>query len=194
MLVITAPPDPVKVLLFNTAIERRGTPRFAGAMTVAVSVVLILGAVAFIGAQALDLLGINLDAFTAVGGLVVAGMGFEMLYGGEPSKAQGQKQEREGPQEDTGLLMPLTIPLIVGPGAIATTVTLSTSRPDGWYIALIAVGVVALVAFLSFFVLGSLFSRVSDRTTAVLMRIGGLLLATIGAQMLLGGLKNFFAA
>ena len=53
---------------------------------------------------------------------------------------------------------------------------------------------VAIVAFVSFEWLGGLISRLSPTSTAVLVRIGGLLLATIGAQMVLGGLKKFFAA
>jgi small neutral amino acid transporter SnatA (MarC family) len=36
-------------------------------------------------------------------------------------------------------------------------------------------------------------TRLSDTATMLLTRIGGLLLATIGFQMLLGGLKNFFS-
>ncbi len=52
----------------------------------------------------------------------------EMLYGGLPSKAQGQNHAKAGPEEDSGLVMPLSIPLIAGPGAIVTTATLSSSR------------------------------------------------------------------
>ena len=40
--------------------------------------------------------------------------------------------------------------------------------------------------------LGGLIAKLSRQATALLIRIGGLLLATIGAQMFLGGLKNFF--
>ena len=194
MLVITAPPDPVKVLIFNAAIARDGTPRLAGALRVALTVLLILGGMALVGRELLRLLGIDLNAFTVVGGIVVAGMGFEMLYAGAPSKAQGRKEEEEGPQEDSGLLMPLSIPLIAGPGAIATSITISTSRDDGWIAAVIGSAGVALVAFLSYYLLGGALSRVSAKTTSLLVRIGGLLLATIGTQMLLNGIKGFFAA
>ena len=50
----------------------------------------------------------------------------------------------------------------------------------------------ALITFASMQWLGGLVSRLSRQTTALLVRVGGLLLATIGAQMFLGGLKNFF--
>ncbi len=57
----------------------------------------ILAGAALIGRQVLELLGINLDAFSVVGGLVIAGMGFDMLNGGKPTKAQGRDTAEEGP-------------------------------------------------------------------------------------------------
>lgn len=192
MLVITSPPDPVKILFFNTIIERDGTPRPKAAATVAISVGIVLGISVLIGADLLAILGINLDAFSVVGGVVIALMGFEMLYAGEPSKAQGRDVEEAGPEADSGLIMPLTIPLIAGPGAIVTSITIASSDPDGLVAGLIGAGVVAVVAYAGFQWLGGAISRLPAQATALLLRIGGLLLATIGAQLLLGGLKSFF--
>jgi multiple antibiotic resistance protein len=195
MLVITAPPDPVKLLIFNATIERDGASRAAAALRVAVTVFIILGGAALFGARLLGVLGINLDAFSVVGGVVVALMGFEMLHGGLPSKAQGQNHAKAGPEEDSGLVMPLAIPLIAGPGAIVTTITLASSEPEmGWVAALIGAAVVALLTVLSFVFLGGAMSRMSSRTTALITRLAGLVLATIGTQMLLGGLKDFFSS
>ena len=104
-----------------------------------------------------------------------------MLYGGAPSKAQGKDAAAAGPDEASGLIMPLAIPLIAGPGAIVTTVTISTTdNGRGMVPALIAVGILSIVCFASFQWLGGLLAKVSPATTALLMRIGGLLLATIG--------------
>ena len=195
MLVITAPPDPIKVLIFNATIERDQMSRTAAAIQVAVMVFVILGGAALVGARVLGLLGIELDAFSVVGGVVVALIGFEMLYGGLPSKAQGQNHAQAGPDEETGLLMPLAIPLIAGPGAIVTTVTLSSSNAEtGWLAALFGAGVVAVVSFLGFQFLGGVMARMSDKTSALVTRLAGLVLATIGTQMLLGGLKSFFSS
>ena len=194
LLVITAPPDPVKLMIFNAVIERKNTSRTAAAIQVSLVVFFILGAAALGGAQISSIMGIDLNAFTVVGGLVVAGMGFEMLYGGESSKAQGKDARQSGPDEGDGLVMPLAIPLIAGPGAIVTTVTISTAHDGtGMPAALVAVAVLAAVVFISFQWLAGLLAKFSPSVTALLMRIGGLLLATIGTQMLLNGLKQFFA-
>ena len=195
LLVITTPPDPVKILVFNKAISNPPRNRVGAAARVAMYVALILGGAALFGRELLELLGINLDAFSVVGGVIITGMGLEMLYGGGPSKAQGGEKRAAGPEEGDHLMVPLTLPLIAGPGAITTAITLSASggTPNAHIIALIGVGVVAVVAFLSYAFLGELIARAKPASVAIMVRIGGLLLATIGAQMLLGGLQRFFA-
>ena len=192
LLVITAPFDPVKILFFSQAISDKKRSRHDAALTVSIYVAAILFGTALIGQEFLELLGIDLNAFSAVGGLVIALMGFEMLYGGGASKAQGQDTRAKGPEEGDTLLVPLTLPLIAGPGAIATTITIA-AQDGGLMPALISAGAVVLAVFASNAWLGQLIERAKPATVAILARIGGLLLATIGAQMMLGGLKNFFA-
>ncbi len=199
MVLITAPPDPAKVLLFNTTIAQQGRARTASALLVAGVVLIILAGSAAIGGPLLNLMGINLDAFSFVGGLIIFAMGVEMLYGGAPSRAQGGDIEKRvvedgASKEDEGLIIPLSIPLIAGPGAIVTAITISSrgSELDGFIAAIAGAITVAVITFASMNYLGGLIAKLSRQATALLLRIGGLLLATIGAQMFLGGLKNFF--
>jgi len=192
LLVITAPFDPIKILFFGQAISTSGRSRNAGALSAATYVAIILAGSALIGKPLLSLMGINLDAFRVVGGIIIALMGFEMLYGGGTSKVQGEDQRKHGPEEGDALLIPLALPLIAGPGAITTTITLAAGD-DGLIAALIGIAVVAVVTFMSFAWLGKIIETAKPSTVAVLARIGGLLLATIGMQMALGGLKSFFA-
>lgn len=195
MVVITTPFDPVKILFFNQAIESPPRNRTWAAGRVALYVALLLGATALAGRQVLDLIGIDLDAFSVVGGLIIALMGFEMLFGGGASKTQGEEQRQSGPEEGDALLIPLTLPLIAGPGAMATTITIAAGGDgsEGVSAALIGAAVVALLAFVSYALLSGVFTKIRPATMAVVSRIGGLLLATIGVQMLLGGLDRFFA-
>ena len=191
---ITAPFDPVKILFFNTALESEGSDRRAAAARVAVIVLVILGVSALIGRELLQVLGINLGAFGFVGGLIVASMGFEMLYSGGASKAQGRDIETRGPDEDSGLVIPLAIPLIAGPGAIATTIAIA-SRDDtatSMLSAILGVIAVAIVTFLSMTYLSDALARLKPQTAQFLQRMGGLLLATIGAQLALGGIRSFY--
>jgi multiple antibiotic resistance protein len=192
LLMITAPPDPVKILFFNTIVANREDRRGSAALKV---VAIILAASALVGWELLQLLGINLGAFGIVGGLVVAGMGFEMHYNGAPSKTQGKEIEDEGPTEDeSSLILPLFTPLLAGPGAIVTAITLAAQgdQVSSLVATLAGVGLVAAAVFVSFTYLGGIVSKASAQTTELLLRLGGLLLATIGVQMLLGGFVNYF--
>lgn len=195
MLVITSPFEPVKILVFNQVIERTGRGRTVAAAQVALSVALVLVTAALAGRELLELLGIELDAFRVVGGLIVAAMGAEMLHGGGGSQTQGESERQRGPDGADALTIPLTIPLIAGPGAITTTIAaVSAAAPEVAVPAtLIGCGVVALVVFLSLGWFGGLLARANPSAMAVVARLGGMLLATIGVQMTLEGLKGFFA-
>lgn len=194
LLVITAPFDPVKLLFFNQVLTDKPQSRTGAALKVTLYVSIILGMSALVGKELLGAVGINLEVFGAVGGLIIAGMGFEMLYGGGASKAQGEEERKKGPEEGDNLLMPLSIPLIAGPGAIATTIAFGSQNTSaGGVVALgVAIAAVALVTFLFYRYAGGLLARLQPSTAAILTRIGGLLLATLGIQMLLSGLKSFF--
>jgi multiple antibiotic resistance protein len=195
LLVITSPFDPVKLMFFNEVLADKPQSRTGAALKLTLYVTVVLGVAALAGKELLEAVGINLAAFGAVGGVVLAGMGFEMLYGGGASKAQGEKEREEGPEEGDGLLIPLTIPLIAGPGAITTTITFSSQNTTlaGLGAMAIAIGSVAVATFLFYRYLGDLLARMKPATVAIMARLGGLVLATLGFQMFLNGIKDFFA-
>lgn len=199
VLVIANPVDPVKILIFNTVITERGLGRRGAAAKTALVVFVILAVTALIGREILQLIGINLGAFGVIGGLVVAGMGFEMLAGGGSSRVQGTRDQgaRAGPaaaEQSDGLVMPLATPLMAGPGTITTVITVSSLRTGGVGViaALVAVAIVAVLVFVSFAYLGAAFDKLKPSAAAMLARVGGLLLATIGAQLVLGGIRAFY--
>jgi len=195
LLVITSPFDPVKLLFFNQVVESGAEKRATAAAKLSLYVTVILAISSLVGKELLEAMGINLNAFGAVGGIVIAGMGFEMLYGGGTSQAQGQSQREEGPEESDGLMIPLAIPLIAGPGAITTAITFSSQNPSwgGLGAMAVAVAVVAVTTFIFYNFMGGLLAKMKPTAIAIMARLGGLILATLGLQMLLTGLKHFFA-
>lgn len=195
MLVITAPFDAVKILFFNGAISDPPRGRVPSATKVAMLILLVLGGTALVGRQLLDLLGINLDVFGAVGGILIGMIGFGMLSGTGTGREGGDDSNKDEPEEADSLLIPLTMPLIVGPGAIATTIAISSQGESnaGAVAASIGAVAVALAAFVSYAWLSNVIAELKPAAATMAARVGGLLLATIGAQMLLTGLKNFFA-
>ncbi|MFF0065952.1 MarC family protein [Streptomyces sp. NPDC005279] len=161
-------------------------------LTIAVT----LGGAALVGKELLDLVGINMGAFGFAGGLVLALMGFEMLFGGEPSRAQGGARAHEEPEPksaEDSIVVPYAIPFMAGPGAITSVITIA-SAGGGWsgpVAALIAVGItVALIPVGHLWLANRV--NLSAQGTAILTRFGGLFVATIGIQLMLGGIKTYF--
>jgi len=195
MLVISSPFDAVKILFFNHAITDPPRARMPSAAKVTVLILVVLGGTALIGRQLLDLIGIDLNVFGAVGGILIAIIGFGMLQGTGTGREDDKNNSNDEPEAEDSLLIPLTMPLIVGPGAIATTIAISSQGDSnaGVLAAVVGAVVVAIVAFASYAWLGNVISRMKPAAATMAARVGGLLLATIGVQMLLTGLKNFFA-
>lgn len=165
--------------------------------TIAITVLVVLAGAALVGKQLLDVMGINLGAFGFIGGLIVAGMGLEMLAGGEPSRAQGGKAAHEAPQTESfegSVIVPYAIPFVAGPGAITMVITISSSTGTAWGGTIAAlIGVAVAVALLP---LGHLLIanrlKLSERTMSIATRFGGIIIATIGAQLMLNGIRTFY--
>ena len=172
-----------------SAAERR-----KAAIKVIVAVAVILGGAALVGKMLLDAIGIHLGAFGLTGGLIVAFMGLEMMSMGEPSKAQGGQASRDTPNPEDHLLVPFTMPFIAGPGAITIVITLSTQtgNTDSVVMALAAVGVAVLAMCFTFLFLTDYLVKIPDRAMNVITKFGGLIIATIGVQLALDGIRNFF--
>jgi len=188
LLAITNPLGAVPVFLAITGgmspAERSGAGRRA-----TVAVVAILGVVALAGKAVLAAFGISMPALQAAGGLVVLLMGLEMLHG-MPTKVQ-HDQEPENAHEQ--ILVPLAMPLMAGPGAITTVLTLS-SRVASWkeMEVLLAAVAVAGAAILTVLFSANRISRlIGDRGQRILLRFMGLILAAVGAEILLAGVYTF---
>jgi multiple antibiotic resistance protein len=189
--------DPVgKSVFFLLLTQDAPQKRVQSAITVCVTVAIILGGAALVGRQLLDALGIHLGAFGFTGGLIVAMMGLEMLVTAHSSRAQGDRrgEPHAPPQDEDSLFVPFAMPLIAGPGAITVVITLA-SKVDSWEatgMALVAVGLNVLIMAAAFIFLAGYLSKLSDRAIGIFTRFGGLVVATIGVQLAFNGIKSFF--
>jgi multiple antibiotic resistance protein len=115
-------------------------------------------------------------------------MGLEMLRG-FPTRVQHDPP----PDTDDAIVIPLAMPLIAGPGAITTVITLTTQAP-GWrgqvhaFVAVAVTSGVLLVTLLSSNWIGE---RIAARGQRIFLRFMGLILVSIGAELLLTGVRTF---
>lgn len=80
-----------------------------------------------LGSYIFDFFGIRVDAVRVFGGIILLVMGFNMVQGFE-KKVNHSKQEDEAAHElDDISVVPLAIPIIVGPGLISRVITMSSN-------------------------------------------------------------------
>jgi multiple antibiotic resistance protein len=137
------------------------------------------------GQTLLDLLELEQESVTIAGGIVLMIIGLRMVF---PTR-DGVMGIDEGGEP---FIVPLAIPLIAGPSALATLILMVRSEPAAlarWTTALLlAWGAAALV--LSFAPL--LYGLLKDRGLMALERLTGMLLIMIAVQMLMNGLHAAF--
>ncbi len=174
--------------------EAQGSERLVrAALKVSLGSLVILALATFAGTEILEFFGVSLPAFRAAGGLVLIIIGLEMLRG--ESSAVLSDRDKHSDAEDH-LWVPLVMPLIAGPGAITTVITLSIreqvtfSRPPLGTLA--AVGVATSVVFLMLLLARPIARTVSPRSARVFERFFGLILVAIGFQLGLSGIQLFF--
>jgi multiple antibiotic resistance protein len=189
--------DPIAAVPFflsltagEDAARRRRTARRA-----AVAAWAILTFFAVAGAVVFQLLGITLPAFKMAGGVLLLLTAIDMLRTRTPEARITAGEVQEGVEKDDVAIVPLAMPLLAGPGSVATVVVLMgrARAADQWWRALPVLGAIALTAFAAWVLLSfaSQVDRVLGRTgLSVLERVAGLLLAAIALQFLIDGLAD----
>lgn len=140
------------------------------------------------GESILGFVGITMPAFRIAGGILLFLTALDMLFERRTQRREGQKTE---PDHDPSVF-PLAIPLIAGPGAIATMILLVGEAP-GWPGTISVLGLMALVLATTFlFLLASPpLERLLGRTgTIVITRLLGMLLAALSVQFVIDGVKG----
>lgn len=158
----------------------------------ALAVLMILAASALFGRTILELFGISLEAFRGAGGLVIILIGLEMLRG-SPSGIQQDAASPNDPRDR--LLVPFAMPLVAGPGAIATAITLAVTHPSRFHIPVVPLLAAMACSLVLWLVLRLSVSRqglVSPRAERIITRFMGLVLVAIGFQIGMQGIRDFF--
>lgn len=139
-----------------------------------------------------ELFGITLSAFRIMGGSLVVLVGYRMLQGGEHSSIQHPSEEDKQKSLDAELeiaITPLAMPILAGPGTIATAMNFASSGGISDFIVTIGAFFVLCVISYVLFVSGErLVEYLGHNGIKVVTRLMGLILAVIGVQMLILGI------
>jgi len=161
---------------------------------------IVLIAVAIAGAFVLQLFGISLAAFRIAGGILLFGIGMEMVYAKTSRTKLTATEKYESREQDDIALMPIAIPMIAGPGAITTTIVLMNeagSKGGNETIAAYAIVIVSILIsiMITYFMMKNsdyIMTKVGQREYRAINRLMGMLLIAIAVQFVINGVRVAF--
>ncbi|RYY74870.1 MAG: NAAT family transporter [Gammaproteobacteria bacterium] len=189
LLAIVDPLGAIPVFLILTARQSPKVKRATIRLTV-LSVFSVLVVSMALGEIILNVLGISINAFRCAGGLVLLLMSLAMLQ----SHLMKPSEVNELEADETVALVPLTIPLLAGPGAISTVIVYAhqSNELSHWLLIFAAITSVCFCLWLTLVAMPWLSKHITAKSIAMSTRIMGLLLAAIAIEFIAGGLKGLF--
>lgn len=157
---------------------------------------IILLIFAVFGEDLLGALHIELDSFRIAGGIMLFLIALDMVFEKRTQRREERAEKvKATPEIEDVSVFPMAMPMIAGPGSIAT-VMLLTARASGTEETLVVLGALAAVMLLTLLALiaaGPLMKVLGARVEAVITRLLGVLLAALAAQYVIDGLKATLA-
>lgn len=163
--------------------ERKKTTR-----TIGLSVASVLALTALLGEKVLELFGISIASFQVGGSILLLLMAISMMF------AKDTKGGTHGPEEGSDLesiaVVPLSVPLLAGPGSISTIIIYANLAPSWAHIGLIILCIFA-ASFITWVIL-RLATRIGrfigPLGLSIVSRLMGLLLASIAVEFFAKGI------
>ena len=138
----------------------------------------------FLGQYLLQLLHLSETALTTAGGLILMIIALRMIF---PRRESSPQEDLEGEP----FIVPLAIPYIAGPSAMATALLLMSREPERWPEWLLAVLIAWSASAIIIYFSGYFARFLGEKGLVAIERLMGMLLVTVAVQMLLNGIGQF---
>jgi len=157
---------------------------------------IVLLIVAVLGTWIIQIFGISLEAFRIAGGILLFGIGMEMVYAKTSRTKLTATEKYESRDTDDIALMPIAIPMIAGPGAITTTIVMMNEAQAMTPVAIGVVIISLVLAIVITYVMMKnsdyIMTKVGQREYRAFNRLMGMLLIAIAVQFVINGMKIAF--
>lgn len=137
----------------------------------------------FAGRSILHFLGLQQSSLSIAGGVILFLIALNMVF---PTKGIHSELESDDP-----FIVPLAVPLVAGPSAIAALLLLATSQPARLWEWAGALGVAWLLSAAILLASTRLMAAIGNRGLRAIEKLMGMLLIMIAVQMFLDGLKAY---
>ncbi len=139
---------------------------------------------AFTGQEIFNIFGVSIYSFELAGGILLLIISIRILISDNAKNENSQSPESVG-------TVPIAIPLLVGPGAITTTI-LNLQTYDV-YVAALSVLVVMAITWVILRVMNGVYKFLGKTGSLVIARVMALIIAAISVQYILIGVTHFLA-
>lgn len=186
--------DPLAVLPIFLAMTANETPtqKRGTALRAAITCGITLTVFAAAGTLIFRFFGITLGAFKIAGGVLLFLVALDMMQARQSRTRTTPEEEKEGIEKADVAIIPLAIPLLSGPGSIATVMVLM-SRHSGLLYTIPVFASIVVTAVITWLMLRGaewIERRLSKTFMNVVMRIMGLILAAISVEFVIAGIKD----
>jgi multiple antibiotic resistance protein len=163
------------------------------AVGIATAILLVF---ALFGQALLKSLGISLDSFRIAGGIMLFLIALEMVFEKRTERREDRAQKiiTETPEVEDVSTFPMAMPMIAGPGSIASVMLLMSQVSDlsSRLVVLAALASILALTLVALLAAGPIMRRLGARIEAVITRLLGVLLAALAAQFVIDGLRASF--
>lgn len=188
--------DPMGVIPIFIAMTRDDTPakRRDMAKRASIAAFFILTTFAVAGTLIFKVFGVTLGAFKVAGGVLLLLTAVEMLQAQKGRTRVSPEEELEGTEKEDVAIFPLAIPLLAGPGSIATVTTLmgKAGRVAFAVPVVLSIAVTCIAAYAMLLAADRIQRLMGVTGLSVMNRVIGLIIGAIGMQFIFDGLRDTF--
>jgi len=193
-LVVIDPPGCAPIF---AGVTRHATPAHRRAM--AIRAVLVASGIllffALLGEDLLGALGVSLSAFRIAGGIMLFLIAIDMVFEKRTERRENRAEEVASREVEDVSVFPMAIPMIAGPGSIASAMLL-TARADGLAETAAVLGALLATLILTLLCLlaaGPLMRLLGHKMEAMITRLLGVILAALATQFVIDGIERSFS-
>ena len=179
-------------LTLTYGVEKREQIRLINVIAISVPIILVVSLIS--GELILNFFGITIASFKVGGGILILLMAIAMMHARPSGATQTEEELHEGESKKSAAVVPLSMPLLAGPGAISTVILYGHRSNDIGHYGLVAIAIMALgaVLWLAFLLSPWISKRLGTTGMNIITRIMGLILAAIAVEFIANGLKGLF--
>jgi multiple antibiotic resistance protein len=164
------------------------------ARTATITVFLVLAVSVFFGERILDFFGIGIPSFQVGGGILLMLIAISMLQGRVGHVRQTPEEAQEVADREAIAVVPLSIPLLAGPGAISSMIIAAQQTGSFWgHVSLVLpVTVVCLLIWITLRLSVNIAHRLGTIGINIVTRLMGLVLAAMAVEFIAHGIHGLF--